>query len=139
MKCWKIGEVTVTQIVERDLMGLLNKVIPDATLDAFRPLRWLFGVDPTLVSPAAKSITTEPIGRSCRDQTGHTGSRAPKSAQKMYETLNSRFPYHTPWRQDFPYIFCAVLGGASMAVVGMSENICFPTDQRPLAGSLNAN
>ena len=84
MKCWKIGEVTVTRIVERDLMGLLNKVIPDATLDAIRALRWLFGVDPTLVSPAAKSITTEPIGRSCRDQTGHMGSRAPKSAQKMY-------------------------------------------------------
>ena len=38
------------------------------------------GVDPTLVSPAAKSITTEPIGRSCRDQTDHTGSRAPKLA-----------------------------------------------------------
>lgn len=42
--------------------------------------RHLLGVDPTLVSPAAKSITTEPIGHSCRDQTGHTGSRAPKLA-----------------------------------------------------------
>ena len=42
MKCWKIGDVTVTQIVERDLMGLLNKVIPDETLDAIRPLLWLF-------------------------------------------------------------------------------------------------
>lgn len=42
MKCWKIGDVTVTRIVERDLMGLLNKVIPDAALDAIRPLRWLF-------------------------------------------------------------------------------------------------
>jgi hypothetical protein len=38
------------------------------------------GVDPTLVSPAAKSITREPIASSCRDQTDHTGSRAPKSA-----------------------------------------------------------
>src|ERR1700730_171866 len=37
------------------------------------------GVDPTLVSPAAKSITREPIGRSCRDHTDHTGSGAPKS------------------------------------------------------------
>ena len=39
MKCWKIGDVTVTRIVEHDLMGLLNQVIPDATLDAIRPLR----------------------------------------------------------------------------------------------------
>ena len=39
-----------------------------------------FGVDPTLVSPAAKSIATKPIARSCRDQIDHTGSRAPKSA-----------------------------------------------------------
>jgi hypothetical protein len=38
------------------------------------------GVDPTLVSPAAKSITREPIASSCRDQTDHTGSRGPKSA-----------------------------------------------------------
>jgi glyoxylase-like metal-dependent hydrolase (beta-lactamase superfamily II) len=42
MKCWKIGDVTVARIVERDLMGLLNKVIPDATVAAIRPLRWLF-------------------------------------------------------------------------------------------------
>ncbi len=41
------------------------------------------GVDPTLVSPAAKSITTEPIARSCRDQTDHTGSRVPKSAGSL--------------------------------------------------------
>jgi hypothetical protein len=43
------------------------------------PLLHQFGVDPTLVLPAAKSITTEPIASSCRDQTDHTGSRAPKS------------------------------------------------------------
>ena len=33
-----------------------------------------FEVDPTLVSPAATSITREPIASSCRDQTDHTGS-----------------------------------------------------------------
>ena len=38
------------------------------------------GVDPTLVSPAAKSVTTEPTARSCRGQTDHTDSRAPRSA-----------------------------------------------------------
>ena len=53
MKCWKIGDVTVTRIGERDLMGLLNKVIPDATLDAIRPLRWLF---PYFVDEAGELI-----------------------------------------------------------------------------------
>lgn len=42
MRCWKIGEVTVTCVVERDLQGLLNTVLPDATAEAIRPLRWLF-------------------------------------------------------------------------------------------------
>ena len=43
--------------------------------------RWQqFGVDPTVVSPAATSITREPIGSSCPDRTGHMGSHAPKSA-----------------------------------------------------------
>jgi glyoxylase-like metal-dependent hydrolase (beta-lactamase superfamily II) len=42
MKYWKIGDVTITRIIERDLMGLLNTVLPDATAQAIRPLRWLF-------------------------------------------------------------------------------------------------
>ena len=53
MKSWKIGAVTVTRIVERDLMGLLNKVIPEATLDAIRPLPWLF---PHFVDEAGELI-----------------------------------------------------------------------------------
>ena len=53
MKCWKIGDVTITRVIERDLMGLLNKVIPDATVDAIRPLRWLF---PHFVNEAGELI-----------------------------------------------------------------------------------
>jgi hypothetical protein len=40
---------------------------------------FLFGVDPTVVSPAATSITREPIWSSYRDRSDHTGSHAPKS------------------------------------------------------------
>jgi len=42
MRHWKIGNVTITRIVECDLQGLLNTVLPDATAEAIRPLRWLF-------------------------------------------------------------------------------------------------
>jgi glyoxylase-like metal-dependent hydrolase (beta-lactamase superfamily II) len=42
MGTWRIGDVAVTCIVERDLMGLLSTVLPDATAEALRPLRWLF-------------------------------------------------------------------------------------------------
>lgn len=42
MQTWRIGEVSVTCIVECDLMGLLSKVLPDATPDAVRALTWLF-------------------------------------------------------------------------------------------------
>ena len=38
------------------------------------------GVDPTVVSPGAISITAVPIAYSCRDRIGHTDSRVPKSA-----------------------------------------------------------
>src|SRR4029077_8431522 len=38
------------------------------------------GVDPTVVSPGAISITATPIAYSCRDRIGHTDSRVPKSA-----------------------------------------------------------
>ncbi len=51
MKRWKIGEVTITCIVERDLMGLLNMVLPDATASAVAPLRWLY---PHFVSEAGE-------------------------------------------------------------------------------------
>jgi hypothetical protein len=44
------------------------------TVAAKRFLGQSLGVDPTLLSPAAKSITREPIASSCRDQTDHTGS-----------------------------------------------------------------
>jgi hypothetical protein len=36
----------------------------------------LEGVDPTVVSPAAISITAAPAERSCQGRTAHTGSRA---------------------------------------------------------------
>jgi len=42
MRRWKIGDVVVTCIFERDLMGLLAVVLPDATAEALKPLRWLF-------------------------------------------------------------------------------------------------
>jgi len=38
------------------------------------------GVDPTVVSPAAISITAAPAERSCQGRNVHTGSRAPISA-----------------------------------------------------------
>ena len=38
------------------------------------------GVDPTVVSPGAISITATPIAYSCRDRIGHTDSRVPNSA-----------------------------------------------------------
>ena len=38
------------------------------------------GVDPTVVSPAALSITAAPAERSAQGRTAHTGSRAPISA-----------------------------------------------------------
>ena len=43
-------------------------------------LRQVVGVDPTVVSPGAISITATPIAYSCRDRIGHTDSRVPKSA-----------------------------------------------------------
>ncbi len=41
MRRWKIGDVTITCIVERDLEGLLSTVLPDATAEALKPLQWL--------------------------------------------------------------------------------------------------
>ena len=46
-----------------------------------RRLAGLVGVDPTVVSPGAISITATPIAYSCRDRIGHTDSRVPKSAE----------------------------------------------------------
>jgi glyoxylase-like metal-dependent hydrolase (beta-lactamase superfamily II) len=42
MRSWKIGAVTITCIVESDLAGFLSVVLPDATAEALKPLRWLF-------------------------------------------------------------------------------------------------
>jgi hypothetical protein len=39
----------------------------------------VLGLDPTVVSPGAISITATPIAYSCRDRIGHTDSRVPKS------------------------------------------------------------
>jgi glyoxylase-like metal-dependent hydrolase (beta-lactamase superfamily II) len=38
---WKIGDVTVTKIVESDVVTDLSGLIPKATRDAVRPLTWL--------------------------------------------------------------------------------------------------
>jgi hypothetical protein len=71
-----------------------------------------FGVDPTVVSPAAKSITREPIASSCRDQ-------------QRRKTFNSRFPYDRPWRHGFPYIVWTIADGILVATIALSENKCF--------------
>jgi glyoxylase-like metal-dependent hydrolase (beta-lactamase superfamily II) len=42
MQRWQIGDVQISCIFERDLDGLLNTVLPDATPQAVAPLRWLF-------------------------------------------------------------------------------------------------
>jgi len=41
MKQWTIGDVTVTAIVETDLTGILDVVIPQATRAAVKQIRWL--------------------------------------------------------------------------------------------------
>ncbi|MFI4939875.1 MAG: MBL fold metallo-hydrolase [Burkholderiales bacterium] len=42
MSTWKIGDVTVTSIVESDLKGILGMVLPDATAEALKKIEWLF-------------------------------------------------------------------------------------------------
>jgi len=41
MQKWKIGEVTVTKIVETEIVGDLDGIIPKAKRDAVRSLSWL--------------------------------------------------------------------------------------------------
>jgi glyoxylase-like metal-dependent hydrolase (beta-lactamase superfamily II) len=41
MKQWTIGDVLVTAIIETDLTGILDVVIPEATQAAVKQLRWL--------------------------------------------------------------------------------------------------
>jgi len=53
----------------------LGRLVGTWTTEATHP-----GVDPTVVSPRAISITATPIVYSCRDQTDHTGLRVPRSA-----------------------------------------------------------
>ena len=38
---WKIGDVTVTKIVELETLGGSRFILPDATYDAVRPISWL--------------------------------------------------------------------------------------------------
>jgi glyoxylase-like metal-dependent hydrolase (beta-lactamase superfamily II) len=38
---WKIGDVTVTKIVELETVGGSRFILPDATYDAVRPISWL--------------------------------------------------------------------------------------------------
>jgi hypothetical protein len=78
----------------------------------------LYGVDPTVVSPAAKAITREPIASSCRDQ-------------QRRKTFNSRFPYDRPWRHGFPYIVWTIADGILVATIALSENKCLATPLLP--------
>jgi len=41
MQTWRIGDVTVTKIVELEMTGGTRFVLPDATYDACRPIDWL--------------------------------------------------------------------------------------------------
>ena len=41
MQKWKIGDVTVTKIVESEMVTDLTGIIPNATRDAVRPMAWL--------------------------------------------------------------------------------------------------
>lgn len=38
---WKIGDVTVTKVVELETLGGSRFILPDATYDAVRPISWL--------------------------------------------------------------------------------------------------
>ena len=37
---WKIGEITVTRIIEIEMSGGLNRFLPDATLEAVSEIPW---------------------------------------------------------------------------------------------------
>lgn len=42
MSKWHIGEVTVTKVVELEATGGTRFILPDATREAARPIRWLY-------------------------------------------------------------------------------------------------
>jgi glyoxylase-like metal-dependent hydrolase (beta-lactamase superfamily II) len=42
MQTWKIGDVTITKLVELEATGGLNFLLPQATKEAVRPLQWLY-------------------------------------------------------------------------------------------------
>src|ERR1022692_1360055 len=58
-------------------------LLDTSTLAQLMPLKVGASMPLTVVSPGAIWITGAPTACSCRDQTGHTGSRAPKSAGSM--------------------------------------------------------
>ena len=66
--------------VHRLLAGVGNLPGPQSVRPGCHWNRSLPGVDPTVVSPGAISITATPIAYSCRDRIGHKDSRVPKSA-----------------------------------------------------------
>ena len=70
----RIGKVHTHNIA--GLPGVALRYVVDVNPVAASEL----GVDPTVVSPAAISITAAPAERSCQGRTAHTGSRAPISA-----------------------------------------------------------
>jgi len=66
----RIGKVHTHNIA--GLPGVALRYVVDVNPVAASEL----GVDPTVVSPAAISITAAPAERSCQGRTAHTGSRA---------------------------------------------------------------
>jgi len=41
MRPWRIGEVTITKVVELEVTGGTRFVLPDATCEACRPISWM--------------------------------------------------------------------------------------------------
>ena len=41
MQTWRIGDVTITKLVEFEMTGGTRFILPDATYDACRPIEWL--------------------------------------------------------------------------------------------------
>lgn len=42
MQTWRIGDVTITKLVELEATGGLNFLLPQATKEAVRPLQWMY-------------------------------------------------------------------------------------------------
>ena len=41
MQKWRIGDVTITKVVEIEVTGGTRFILPDATYDACRPITWM--------------------------------------------------------------------------------------------------